>query len=176
LRGLRSRQPSVGQLLKRRNDGQRRIVDLPIVLGRFLCRAQFGKAHHECLPRPRLVTLATSLLLFACAAYVGRCRVKFAIKAPATSGHPQFEIAYRIQMNTLEKPVALPAGAVGVCVHLSSHSGRRCSVAVAGWQGLVRAGLRARSEDARRGFLLSMLAFGALGLGGAWGVLRGLIG
>ena len=57
-------------------------------------------------PGPSLLTLASSLLLFACSAYVGRCRMKFAIKAPATSGHPQFEIAYRIQMNTLENTVA----------------------------------------------------------------------
>jgi glutathione S-transferase len=57
-------------------------------------------------PGPTLLTLASVLLLFACTAYVGRCRIKFAIKAPATSGHPQFEIAYRIQMNTLENTVA----------------------------------------------------------------------
>jgi glutathione S-transferase len=57
-------------------------------------------------PGPALLTLASSLLLFLCAAYVGRCRLRFGIKAPATSGHPQFEIAYRIQMNTLENTVA----------------------------------------------------------------------
>jgi glutathione S-transferase len=34
----------------------------------------------------------------------------------------------------------------------------------------------ARDPQTRgRGFLLSMLAFGALALGGAWGVLRGML-
>jgi uncharacterized membrane protein YecN with MAPEG domain len=33
---------------------------------------------------------------------VGRARGKFGVAAPATSGHPDFERAFRIQMNTLE--------------------------------------------------------------------------
>lgn len=49
-----------------------------------------------------LVTLLTVLLLAACMYVVGRSRVKYAIKAPAVSGHPAFERAYRVQMNTLE--------------------------------------------------------------------------
>ena len=126
-------------------------------------------------PGPALVTLATALLLFACAAYVGRCRIKFGIQAPATSGHPQFEIAYRIQMNTLENTVAfLPV--LWVCAfYLSS----LWATALGGawllgrvWYALAYA----RDPKTRgNGFLVSMLAFGALALGGAWGVLRGLL-
>jgi glutathione S-transferase len=33
----------------------------------------------------------------------GRARVKYDIKAPATTGHPMFERAYRIHYNTLEQ-------------------------------------------------------------------------
>jgi glutathione S-transferase len=33
----------------------------------------------------------------------GRARVKYDIKAPATTGHPMFERALRIQTNTLEQ-------------------------------------------------------------------------
>jgi uncharacterized MAPEG superfamily protein len=33
---------------------------------------------------------------------VGRARGRFGIKAPATTGHPQFERAYRVHQNTLE--------------------------------------------------------------------------
>ena len=40
---------------------------------------------------------------------VSRARARTGIKAPATSGHPDFERAYRIQMNTLEgMPLFLP--------------------------------------------------------------------
>ncbi len=33
---------------------------------------------------------------------VGRARVRFDVKAPATTGHPQFERYFRVQQNTLE--------------------------------------------------------------------------
>jgi glutathione S-transferase len=54
---------------------------------------------------PALITLLTVLLLFGTTLAVGRARGKYAIKAPATSGHPAFERAYRVQMNTLESTV-----------------------------------------------------------------------
>src|SRR3569832_2471426 len=34
---------------------------------------------------------------------VGRMRGIHDVKAPATTGHPEFECAYRVQMNTLEQ-------------------------------------------------------------------------
>ena len=36
------------------------------------------------------------------AALVGRARAKYGIKAPATTGHPDFERANRVHINTLE--------------------------------------------------------------------------
>lgn len=54
---------------------------------------------------PALVTLLTVLLLFSTAWAVGRARGKYQIKAPAVTGHPAFERAYRVQMNTLEQTV-----------------------------------------------------------------------
>jgi uncharacterized MAPEG superfamily protein len=38
---------------------------------------------------------------------VGAARTKYGVHAPATSGHPQFDRLYRVQMNTLELLVAL---------------------------------------------------------------------
>jgi glutathione S-transferase len=41
---------------------------------------------------------------------VGRARVRHGVAAPATTGHPEFERCFRVQMNTLEQLVAfLPA-------------------------------------------------------------------
>jgi len=54
---------------------------------------------------PALVTLLTVLLLFGTMWAVGRARGKYDIKAPAVSGDPAFERAYRVQMNTLESTV-----------------------------------------------------------------------
>jgi uncharacterized MAPEG superfamily protein len=127
-------------------------------------------------PGPALVTLAATLLLFGCAAYVGRCRIRFGVKAPATTGHPQFEIAYRIQMNTVENTLAfLPA--LWVCA--LGLSGTWATVLGGAWlAGRIWYALAYANDPRTRGggFLVSMLAFGALALGGTWGVLRGLIG
>src|ERR1700733_6583988 len=49
------------------------------------------------------VTLLIGLFYFYTAFRVGNFRQKHGIKAPATTGHPQFERAYRVQLNTLEQ-------------------------------------------------------------------------
>jgi glutathione S-transferase len=44
------------------------------------------------------------------AGLVGRARAKYGIKAPATTGHPDFERANRVHINTLENLIVfLPA-------------------------------------------------------------------
>jgi uncharacterized MAPEG superfamily protein len=59
---------------------------------------------------PALVTLATLLLLFGCAWYVGVARGRYQVKAPAMTGPEEFNRAFRVQMNTVENTVAfLPA-------------------------------------------------------------------
>lgn len=56
-----------------------------------------------------LVTLAAVALYFVMLIRVSQARARTGIKAPATSGHPDFERAYRIQTNTLESmPLFLP--------------------------------------------------------------------
>jgi len=56
-----------------------------------------------------VVTLLAIALYFFMGFKVGQLREKLGIKAPATTGHPQFECAFRVQMNTLEHlPVFLP--------------------------------------------------------------------
>lgn len=54
-----------------------------------------------------LATLAMVATLFWTAVLVGRARGRYGVKAPAVSGHEQFERAYRCQMNTLEQMVAM---------------------------------------------------------------------
>jgi glutathione S-transferase len=56
-----------------------------------------------------LVTILAIVVYFITGWRVGQMRVKHGVKAPATSGHPQFDRAFRVQMNTLEHlPVLLP--------------------------------------------------------------------
>ena len=57
-----------------------------------------------------LITLLTLVLMFATGVIVAQARGKYQIKAPAIGGHPIFERAYRVQMNTLEQVLLfLPA-------------------------------------------------------------------
>ena len=59
---------------------------------------------------PGLVTLGTIVLLFYVTAMVGRARMKYGIAAPATTGNADFELVFRVQMNTLENTmIFLPA-------------------------------------------------------------------
>ena len=126
-------------------------------------------------PGPALATLATVLLLFLTAFNVGRARMKYGVAAPATSGHPQFDIAFRIQMNTIEGAIMfLPA--LWICALAFSAT---WATALAGlwligrvWYAIAYT----RSPKTRGGgFVSSMLAFGALTVLGSIGVLRALL-
>ncbi|HWA89269.1 MAG TPA: MAPEG family protein [Rhizomicrobium sp.] len=52
-----------------------------------------------------IVTVLAVLVYYWTILGVGRMRGKHDIKAPATTGNPEFECAYRVQMNTLEQMV-----------------------------------------------------------------------
>jgi glutathione S-transferase len=57
-----------------------------------------------------LVTCLAILLYFFTIIQVSKARVAFGIKVPATSGNPDFERVFRVQMNTLEwMPIFLPS-------------------------------------------------------------------
>src|ERR1700755_293812 len=57
-----------------------------------------------------LVTLLAIAFYLFVIVNVSRARSRTGIKVPATSGHPDFERAFRIQANTLEwMPIVLPS-------------------------------------------------------------------
>lgn len=49
-----------------------------------------------------LVTLGALLFFFWTGIQVAQARQKYGVKAPATTGNPDFERVFRVQMNTLE--------------------------------------------------------------------------
>jgi glutathione S-transferase len=53
-------------------------------------------------PLVAIVTLVALLVYFYMGLRVGQGRTKYNVPAPAVTGNPDFERAYRIQMNTLE--------------------------------------------------------------------------
>lgn len=57
-----------------------------------------------------LVTVLAVILYFVTGLQVGAARGKHGVKAPATTGHAEFERAFRVQMNMLEwMPIFLPS-------------------------------------------------------------------
>ena len=56
------------------------------------------------------VSLLAVLFYFTTGLAVARARAKYGVKAPAISGHPDFERTFRVQANTLEwMPIFLPS-------------------------------------------------------------------
>jgi uncharacterized MAPEG superfamily protein len=124
---------------------------------------------------PALVTLLTMLLLLGTVYVVGRARGKYAIKAPAVSGHPAFERAYRVQMNTLENTVMfLPT------LWLAANYGFTGWAGIAGlvWLlGRVWYALAYLSDAGKRGpgYMVSMAAWLVLLVMAGIGVFRALM-
>jgi hypothetical protein len=54
---------------------------------------------------PAILVLLTIALLVWTSMLVGRARVRLGVAAPATTGNPEFERVFRVQMNTLEAAV-----------------------------------------------------------------------
>ena len=62
------------------------------------------------MPYVAIVTVLALLQLIVFGVLVGRARARFGVHAPTSSGHPEFDRYFRVQMNTLEQLVLfLPA-------------------------------------------------------------------
>ena len=124
---------------------------------------------------PALVAVLALALYVACFIAVGRARLRFGIKAPAVTGAPEFERAFRIQQNTIEQLVwflpALWLFAVFV------------SPLWAGLFGLVWVGARIlyaisyyRDPDSRGpGFIIAFVSAAVLLIGALFGILATVI-
>jgi glutathione S-transferase len=121
---------------------------------------------------PALITIGVIVLLFAVSWNVGRARGKYGIQAPATSGHPAFDRAFRVQMNTLENAVAfLPA----LWLFALYVSAVWSAVFGAAWLvGRVWYAVAYQKDASTRGtpFVIASAAFMVLALGAAFGVAR----
>ncbi len=126
-------------------------------------------------PSIALITLLAVLLMSGCMFGVGFARGRYGIQAPATTGHPDFERVYRVQMNTLEASVMfLPA--------LWIAGGYGDPRWAAGFGALWLLGRLlyavAYAMDAKRrglGFIIALLALSALLVQGGWGIANALL-
>ena len=120
-------------------------------------------------PLVAIVTLLALLLYFVMGARVGQARSKYGVAAPAVTGNPDFERAYRIQMNTLEW---LPIFLVSLWLFAASWGSDLIAAAIGLiWilgRVLYLTGYSRAAEARGPGFLIqaltaAVLLFGALG-------------
>jgi glutathione S-transferase len=127
-------------------------------------------------PWVALVTLASLLVYFATCFAVGRGRGRYGIAAPAMTGHPAFERAVRVQMNTLEwLPIYLPSLWL-FAAFVEAHVAAGLGVVWCLGRALYMATYLNAPEKRGPGFGIQALAalillFGALG-GAVWSLLR----
>ena len=121
-------------------------------------------------------TLLALLLYMGLSFVAGQARARYRIKAPAVTGHENFERAYRVQMNTLEQ-MAFFLPALWLCAVLLSDKG----AAVGGLIWVIGRAVYAVSYlDAPQkrgpGMAISMLAQIGLFLGALYGLVQAAIG
>ncbi|PWK87606.1 MAPEG family protein [Fulvimonas soli] len=124
---------------------------------------------------PAIVVLLAVLLQFGTMYAAGRARYRYGVKAPATTGHPAFERAFRVQMNTLEATLLfLPTLWLAARYGFPAWAGLAGLVWIAGrvWYAL------AYLKDAGKrggGYLLGSIGWAATLLLGVVGLGRALL-
>jgi glutathione S-transferase len=122
------------------------------------------------------VTLLALLLYMGFCMAAAQARGKYAIKAPAVTGHENFERVYRVQMNTAEQMVFfLPA--LWLCAVLLSDIG----AAVGGLVWVIGRAVYAASyleapQKRGPGVMITLLAQAGLFLGALYGLVRAALG
>jgi glutathione S-transferase len=127
--------------------------------------------HHQAA----LITLLTVVVIIIAMMMVGRARGKYKIKAPATTGHPDFDRAFRAHQNTIEQAVIfLPV------LWLASIYSYETYAAYVGYAWVISRlwfifAYIAEAEKRGIPFGLSSLASAILLGMGAWGLLNQLM-
>jgi glutathione S-transferase len=122
-----------------------------------------------------VVTLLAVMLYFWTGFQVGQARVKFAVKAPATTGNPEFERAFRIQMNTLEwMPIFLPSIWLAA-IYVSDIGAAVLGMVWIAGRALYMRGYAQAAEKRERGFFVQAIAAGLLWLAALIGAVASLL-
>ena len=115
-----------------------------------------------------LVTCLAVLMYFFTSTRVARARAAFGVKVPATTGNPDFERVFRVQMNTLEwMPIFLPSLWL-FAIYISDPIAAVVGLVWIAGRILYMTGYSEAAEKRGRGFGIQALAagillFGALG-------------
>jgi len=121
-----------------------------------------------------LVVLLALLEFMVFGFLVGRARGLYKIEAPATSGHPVFERAFRVHYNTLEMLVVFIPAIWLFGLYLSPRWGAIIGAVFVVGRALYGVGYMRAPEKREIGALLSFAPLSILTIGALVGVIRAL--
>jgi glutathione S-transferase len=122
-----------------------------------------------------VVTVLAVLLYFFTGVLVARARVKYGVRAPATTGHPDFERLFRVQMNTLEwMPIFLPVLWL-FALYVSDTGAAAVGVLWIAGRILYVMDYAEAAEKRSRGFSIQASACGILVIGALIGIIVRLV-
>ena len=121
------------------------------------------------------VILLAVILYFWTGFRVGQARGKFKINAPATTGNPDFERVFRVQMNMLEwMPIFLPAIWLAA-IYVSDIGAALLGLVWIAGRLLYMRGYSEAAEKRETGFFMQAIAAGLLWLAALVGVLVSML-
>ena len=109
------------------------------------------------------------------AGMVGRARAKYGIVAPATTGHPDFERANRVHVNTLENLIVFIPGVILFALYVSETWAALLGALFVVGRALYAFGYYRAADKRGLGAGISGLVNGALVIGGLIGLGRVLL-
>ena len=118
-----------------------------------------------------LVTLLALALYFWTGLAVANARQKFGVVVPATTGHADFERVFRTQQNMLEwLPIFLPLLWL-FALYVSDWGAAVLGLVWIGGRFIFIRGYSETAEKRIRGFMIQMIASGALAIGTLVGIV-----
>ena len=121
------------------------------------------------------VILLAVILYFWTGFRVGQARGKFKINAPTTTGNPDFERVFRVQMNMLEwMPIFLPAIWLAA-IYVSDIGAALLGLVWIAGRVLYLRGYSEAAEKRETGFFVQAIAAGLLWLAALVGVVESML-
>ena len=122
-----------------------------------------------------LVTIAAVIYTFVLSARVGAARAKSGVDAPAMSGQPGFDKAFRIHMNTVEQLVLfVPVLWLAAAVVGDLWAAEIGAVWIVG-RVIYTVGYSKEAAKRGPGFLLTILPTAVLTVIALWGVIQAIM-
>ncbi len=119
-----------------------------------------------------LVTIAAVICTFVLSARVGAARAKLGVDAPAMSGQPDFDKAFRIHMNTVEQLVLfVPVLWLATAVVGDLWAAEIGAVWIVG-RVIYTVGYSKEAAKRGPGFLVTILPTAVLTIIALWGVIQ----